>query len=78
MSNSVNSNKYRLSKYPNETIDEYILRRDKITPPEFTSLEDLTKQINEVEESFFKIQSILQKCSRVSRRKIKQRFCIED
>ena len=86
MSNSVNSNKYRLSKYPNETIDEYISRRDKMrtfgSADEFTSLEDLTKQINEVEESFFKIQSILQKCSRVSRRKIlrrtEQRFCNDD
>ena len=76
-------NKYRVSKFPNESIEEYIIRRDSInTTEEFTSsdltVEDLKKQIDEVEESFFKIQSILQKCSKVSRRKIKQRFCNDD
>jgi hypothetical protein len=68
----------RLSKYPNETTDEYITRRDalklKSNLTDFTSVEELTKQINEIEEGFFKIQEILMKCSRVSRKKIRQRF----
>ena len=84
MSRRIISNKYRVSKFPNESIEEYIIRRDSIntTTEEFTSIDDLKKQIDEVEESFFKIQSILQKCSKVSRRKIlrrtEQRFCYEE
>ncbi len=72
----------RLSKRPEESIEEYISRRDNALcenkKNDFTSIEELTKQINEVEEGFFKIQEILMKCSRTSRRKIKQRFFDDD
>ena len=72
----------RLSKYPEESLDEYVQRRNsrlrdvqqnkEFAEHSFRGIEDISKSINEIEENFFKIQEILKRCTKTNRRKIKQ------